>query len=127
MRVSERVLDSGSDRRRTDDPDLIEEGERPGVALEDDPQEVAHRALDLALGGLGEPEPGERLRVLALVCLEELQGVEGQPRPLVGRPRAAVAQDAAEWRDPPEPAVDLEAAVAFDAPVDLGPDAELVC
>src|SRR4051794_720290 len=126
MRVSDRILDAGNDRRRTDDADLIQEGERSGVALEDDPEEVPQRALDLSLGGRGEPEAGERLGVLALVCLEELQRVEGQSRPIVRRPRTAVAQDAAERRHPAEPAVGLEAAVTLDASVDLGPDAELV-
>ena len=106
--------------------DLVEEGERPGVALEDVPDEVAHRALDLALGRGGEAESRDRLDVLALVRLQELQPVERQARPVVGRTRTTVAQDAAERRDPAEPAVDLEGPVALDAAVDLGPDAELV-
>ena len=56
--------------------DLVEEGERASVALERVAEEVAHRALDLALRLGGQPEPGERLDVLALVRLQELQRVE---------------------------------------------------
>ena len=42
------------------------------------------------------------------------------------RPRTAVADHAAQWRDPPESGVGLEDAVALHATIDLGAHPELV-
>ena len=42
------------------------------------------------------------------------------------RTGTSIADDAAEWRDPAEPLVRLEHAVALDAPIDLRAHAELV-
>src|SRR3954449_5604809 len=97
--------------------DLVEERQGAGLTLEDVAQEVAERGLDLPFRGGRQPKASDRLDVLALVRLEELQAVERQPCPIVRRTRAAVAQDATERRDPAKPAVDLQHAIAFDAAI----------
>src|SRR5690242_2052677 len=55
--------------------DLVEEGEGAGVAFEDVAEELPHRRLDLALRRGGQSKTGERLDVLALVRLQQLQRV----------------------------------------------------
>ena len=117
-------LGSGPSHRRG--ADLVEEGERASVALERDADEVAQRRLGLALDGGRQPERRDRLDVETLVRLEQLDRVERDPRPVVRRSGTALAQDAAERRDPAEALVRLEHPVAFDAAVHLGPLAELV-
>ena len=67
-----------------------------------------------------------RAHVEPLVRLEQLERLEAEPCPIVRRPGAAVAQDAAERRHPAEPAVRLEHPVALDAAVHLGSHAQLV-
>src|SRR6476619_363028 len=107
-------------------PDLVEERERAGVALQGVAQEVTEGDLDLPLRRCGEPESRQRLDVLALVRLQELERIEREARSVVRRAWAAVAQDATQRRDPAVPGVDLQDPIAFDAAIDLRPHAELV-
>ena len=58
--------------------------------------------------------------------MSSFSAFEAEPRPVVRRSRAALAEDAAERRHPAEALVGLEDPVAFDAAVDLGPLPELV-
>ena len=106
--------------------DLVEEGQRARVALEGAADELAQGGLGLALDGRGLAQAGDRLDVQALVGLQELERLERQAGPVVRRARAALAHDAAERRDPAEPLVRLEDAVAFDAAIHLGSLAELI-
>src|SRR3954452_8634736 len=112
--------------RRLAHADLVEEGQRPGVALEGDANELAQRGLGLAFDVGGQAELGDRLDVEALVRLQQLDGVEADRRPVVRWPGTAVAQDAAERRDPAESLGRLEDPVAFDAAIDLRALTELV-
>src|SRR4029079_19522422 len=107
-------------------PDLVEEGQRASLPLERVADEVAEGALALPLGLGREAKRGDRLHVLALVGLEELQGLEAETRPIAWWPRAAVAQDDAEDRDTAEETGGLKNPIALDAAVDLRADAELI-
>ena len=107
-------------------PDLVEEGEGAGLPLQGLADEVAQRRLDLALDRGGQAELGQGLDVEALVGLEQLQSLQGEAGAVVRRPGTALADDAAEWRDPAETLLRLEHAVALDAAIDLGAHAELV-
>ena len=90
------------------------------------PDEVAQVGLDLALGGRREAQLGDGLDVESLVGLEQLERLQAQAGPVVGRPGTALAHDPAERRHPAEALVRLEHPVALDAAIDLGPRAELV-
>ena len=95
-------------------------------ALQSPPDEVAQRGLDLALDRPGQAELGQRLDVQALVGLEQLQALQGEAGALVGRSGTALADDAAEWRDPAEALLGLEHAVTLDASIDFGTHSQLV-
>ena len=60
-----------------------------GVALQDEPDEVAHDGLHLALHGSRQAQPGERFGVHALVGLEELQRLQRTAAPRGRRPARA--------------------------------------
>ena len=68
-------------------PDLVEERQRAGVALERGPDEVAQRGLGLALDAGRQAERGDRLDVEALVGLEQLERLEREAGAIVGRAR----------------------------------------
>ncbi len=63
---------------------------------------------------------GDGLDVEALIGLEQLERIQAQAGPVVGRSGAALAHDAAERRHPAEALVGLQDAVALDAAIDLG-------
>ena len=91
-----------------------------------DAHEVAHRRLDLAVDGVGQPERGDGLDVEALVCLEQLERLEREAGAVGRRPGTAPAHDATERRHPAVRLGRLEHPVALDTPVHLGPLPELV-
>src|SRR6187551_960732 len=106
-------------------PDLVEERQRACVALERGSDEFTQRRLGLTLDIRCQAQLRDRLDVEALIGLEELERLQRDPRPVVSGPGTALAQDAAQWRDPAEALLGLEHAVAFDAAVDLGSLAKL--
>ena len=57
-------------------PNLVKEGQRAGLTLEDVPHEIAQRGLHLRLDLRGQAKTGERLDVEALVGLEHLERVQ---------------------------------------------------
>ena len=78
-------------------PDLVQEGQRAGVALQRDAKEVAHRGLHLAPRRRpARRSAGERLDVQALVRLEQLERLERQ----AGAIRAAGPGSARTGRRP---------------------------
>ena len=75
-RLRRATVTAGRPRPAWAAPDLVEEGQRPGVALERDADELAQRGLGLALDVGREPQRRDRLDVEALVGLEQLDRLE---------------------------------------------------
>ena len=76
-------------------PDLVEECERPRLALEGGPDERPHRDLDLMLDRRGEPQVGEGLGIEPLIGPEQLESLDREARPSGRWTGIALTEDAA--------------------------------